>query len=157
MLRDLWSQLRGGRMQTSGESPELRSEPINPKWVTAGSPMARAAVLTESADGRMRSGIWECTAGRFEWHFEFDETIQILEGEVHVEANGRTIVLTAGSQAYFPYGLSTRWHVPKYVKKAFTHRVPGRLMRAARRVGSKIFQQAMLLVMTHDLVTAASL
>ena len=56
MLRDLWSQLRGGRMQMSGEVPVLRNEPINPAWVLDGSPEARAAVLTESSDGRMRSG-----------------------------------------------------------------------------------------------------
>ncbi len=160
MLRDLWSQLRGGRMQMSGESPELKADPINPAWVTDGAPVARAAVLTESADGRMRSGIWECTAGRFDWHFAFDETVQILEGEVHVESNGRLIVLTPGSQAYFPFGLSTRWYVPKYVKKAFTHRVPGRLMRAARTVGSRIFQPVVAAAaLSHDwvAVTATSL
>ena len=67
-------------MQMSGETPLLKADPINPAWITDGAPVARAAVLTESADGRMRSGIWDCTAGRFEWHFAFDETVQILEG-----------------------------------------------------------------------------
>lgn len=146
-------------MQMGGGAPELRVSPIEARWITEGAPLARCAVLTESADGRMRSGIWDCTAGRFEWHFDFDETVQILEGEVHVEANGRLITLTAGSQAYFPFGLRTRWHVPKYVKKAFTHRSPGRLMRLARRVGAQLFQPALVAIALSELdaVTAMSL
>ena len=84
--------------------------------------------------------------------------MQILEGEVHVEAAGRLITLTPGASAYFPYGLRTRWHVPKYVKKAFTHRCPGRLMRLARRVGAQLFQPLFVAVaLSEELVTAASL
>lgn len=145
-------------MQMSGEPPVLRDQPITPAWILDGDPRARAAILTESRDGRMRSGVWECTAGRFEWHFDFDETVQILEGEVHVEAAGRQITLTAGSSAYFPYGLRTRWHVPAYVKKAFTHRCPGRLMRLARQLGTRLFQPLLIAAaFSEELVTAACL
>ena len=34
--------------------------------------------------------MWDCTAGRFYWYYDFDETAHILEGEATItDANGR--------------------------------------------------------------------
>ncbi|WP_227590544.1 cupin domain-containing protein, partial [Klebsiella aerogenes] len=36
-------------------------------------------MLSWSADGSASTIVWQCTEGRFEWHYDFDETILILE------------------------------------------------------------------------------
>lgn len=138
MVRDLLAAMRGSPMQSAAAPEALADSPINPAWVKEGSPVARAQLLTQSADARIKSGVWDCTAGRFTWIFEFDEVVQILEGEVRVESNGETRVLRAGATAFFPYGLQTHWHVPKYVKKFFTQRHPSRVVQLARRVGALV-------------------
>lgn len=138
MLQDLLALVRGGKMQSAPMPQSLESAPIKPEWIKEGSPQARASFLTVSSDARIRSGVWETTAGKFDWIFDFDEVVQILEGEVHVESKGEVKILTAGSTAFFPLGLKTHWHVPKYVKKFFIHRYPTRVSQLARKVRSKL-------------------
>ena len=115
---------------------DLASHPIDPSWVREGNPVARAVTLTESPDGLLTTGLWDCTAGRFIWIYGLDEIVHILEGEVHVDDGTRTHHLVPGSILYLPHGLETTWTVPKYVKKMFVMRTarPGRVRRLARAV-----------------------
>jgi uncharacterized cupin superfamily protein len=32
--------------------------------------------------------IWACTEGKFDWYYDFDETIIVLEGSVVLESEG---------------------------------------------------------------------
>ena len=64
---------------------ELRSAPIEPSWIIEGHPMARNALLSRSEDGTASTIVWECTEGKFNWYYDFDETIRILEGSVVLE------------------------------------------------------------------------
>ena len=108
--------------QTDDEIPEM---PIEPSWITEGSPLARGTILAQSADKLVSTGIWSCTAGKFRWEFTWDEFVHVLEGEaVITEEGGETYTLRAGETAHFPIGLKTQWHVPRFVKKAFTIRTP---------------------------------
>jgi uncharacterized protein len=111
---------------------QLESMPVPPDWVRQGAPQASAVTLTESRDKRYRSGVWECTAGVFDWHFALDEIVHILDGEVFIEYEGTRLHLKPGDVAHFPAGTSTRWHVPSYVRKFFTHREPHRVERVLR-------------------------
>ncbi len=157
MIRDLWQALRGTDMQSAARPDALASQPINPDWVREGKPEARATLLTQT--NKARAGVWECTAGKFDWTFDVDETVFILEGEVHVESEGKTQVLAAGSTAFFPCGLTTRWFVPKYVKKFFTHHLPGRVHQMAARVGSLVRKTLMIfvaLLMSPELLEASA-
>ena len=43
--------------------------------------MARVKSLSRSGDDTAWTDIWDCTAGTFEWRYEIDETVHILEGE----------------------------------------------------------------------------
>ncbi|MBI1913312.1 MAG: cupin domain-containing protein [Planctomycetes bacterium] len=104
---------------------ELAPMPIDPAWIEEGTPMARGTVLMQSKDKLLSSGFWSCTAGKFQWVFSWDEFVHILEGEVTIhEEGGATHTLKAGDVAHFPRGLTTHWHVPKFVKKFFTLRTP---------------------------------
>jgi uncharacterized protein len=102
--------------------------PITPDWIVEGKPDARGTILLQSADKRVSSGFWECTAGQFQWIFGWDEFIHVLEGEVTIrEQDGPTHTLRAGDSAHFPLGLKTHWTVPRYVRKFFVLRSPGAL------------------------------
>jgi uncharacterized cupin superfamily protein len=117
---------------------DLADAPIAPEAVLAGAPVARSREITRSADGRISTHLWDCSAGRFRWYFWTDEIVHILEGEVHVDDEaGRSFVLRAGDVAHFPTGATTVWHVPEYVRKLAFHRAPGlraRVMRKLRRL-----------------------
>ena len=104
---------------------ELPDMPIEASWILDGNPTARGTVLLQSRDKCVSSGLWECTAGKFQWVFAWDEFVHVLQGEVTItEEGGETYTLGAGDCAHFPLGLKTHWHVPKYVKKVFTIRTP---------------------------------
>jgi uncharacterized protein len=115
---------------------DLSLDPIEPSWIKQGAPVARCLTLSESPDGLLTAGLWDCTAGTFRWIFRSDEIVHILEGEVRVHDDGQTHVLVPGSVAYFPRGRETVWEVPTYVKKSFTLRGPHRSL--VRRAGSLV-------------------
>jgi uncharacterized cupin superfamily protein len=101
--------------------------PIDPSDIEEGAPVARYLPYSESPDKRLSSGLWECSAGKFKVVFSVDEIVHIVDGEVTVrEANeGAAYTLGAGDTAYFPLGLVTHWHVPRFVRKFYVVRVPG--------------------------------
>lgn len=112
---------------------DLDAAPIEPSWVLAGVPVARAKTLAATADGRSETALWDCTAGQFRWHFGVDETVHVLAGEVVVTSpSGATSTLREGDVAFFPAGTSSVWTVESYVKKlAFLRDGRGPLRRAA--------------------------
>ena len=103
---------------------DLTPLPIEPAWIKAGAPFARAITLSQSPDSLLTAGLWDCTAGTFTWIFGMDEIVHILEGEVRVREGNITHHLVPGSVAYFPRGVETVWEVHHYVKKSFIHRAP---------------------------------
>lgn len=102
----------------------MKDRPIDPNWIIEGSPVARAADHARSQDDSAVSAVWDCTAGTFRWYFHWDETVVILEGEVHVTAeDGSSYTLRAGDMGYFAARTWSTWHVDNYVKKvAFIRR-----------------------------------
>ena len=112
----------------SAETPAgtLPDMPIEPSWIKEGNPVARGAVLTQSADKRVSSGLWSCEPGQFEWTFSWDEFVHVLEGEVDITAEGseHTQTLRAGDMAHFPLGTKAHWHVKQAIRKFFVIRTP---------------------------------
>jgi uncharacterized cupin superfamily protein len=102
----------------------MKPAPIEPDWIIAGAPEARIAEHSQSADSAAMTAIWDCTAGAFRWYFAWDETVMILEGEVHVtDEKGVERVLKAGDIAYFAGKTWATWRVDNYVRKiAFLRR-----------------------------------
>jgi len=69
--------------------------------------------------------VWDCTAGRFNWFYDIDETICVVEGSVIVrDHRGSTRKLMAGDTAFFPAGSSAEWTVEEYVRKIAFLRLP---------------------------------
>jgi len=82
-----------------------------------GDPVVRALERLASADGRIASGVWDSTAGKHQFQFDFDEILYFVEGEVHVTASGRTYTFRAGDVAFVPAGVQMSWDVPRYIRK----------------------------------------
>lgn len=125
----------------SSHGMDMKDAPINPDWILSGTPHARAADHSRSRDRASSTAMWDCTAGEFRWFFGWDETVYILEGEVHVTAeNGTISVLRSGDVAYFRAGTWATWRVDNYVRKvAFMRRPFPTMLALAYRVWNKIF------------------
>lgn len=103
----------------------LKAAPVDPSWIISGNPVARVAEHSRSADDAAQTAIWDCTAGEFRWFFHWDETVMILEGEVHVTADdGVVTILRAGDIGYFAGGTWATWRIDHYVKKIAFLRKP---------------------------------
>jgi uncharacterized cupin superfamily protein len=99
--------------------------PLAAESIREGKPEAFGAVLVQSDDKRVSSGLWECSPGRFTWDFVWDEFVHLHAGHVKITTpDGQQIELKAGDFATFPRGLKTEWHVLEKVRKTFTVRTP---------------------------------
>lgn len=97
---------------------KLVAAPIPKKWILEGKPEARSAVLSRSPDNAAVTVVWETTKGVFRWHFQIDETINVLDGEVFVtDQDHREHRLGPGDVAYFPAGTWSTWRVPDHLRK----------------------------------------
>lgn len=121
---------------------ELLPAPIPPHWVIEGAPRAHSKRLATSADGTSSVVAWSCTPGRFRWHYDVDETLHIISGEIFVtDEKGQSRRLGAGDMVFFPAGSTSLWHVTKDVRKlAFCrHAVPppiGFALRAWKKLAA---------------------
>jgi hypothetical protein len=103
----------------------LVSNPINAAWILDGRPQARIELISSSADGTASTYFWDCTAGRFNWFYSFDETFHVLEGEVVLkDPAGRSHRVAPGDTVFFPAGSNAEWSVDKYVRKLAFCRTP---------------------------------
>lgn len=118
------------------DSHGLRPAPIPRAWILEGAPAARDKCLTGSSDHLAATFMWDCTAGRFNWFYDVDEAIHVLEGSAVVEdAAGVSRLLQAGDTLLFPAGSRYQWTVPHYIRKmAFLHSPLSRELRVIRTI-----------------------
>ena len=75
---------------------------------------------TESEIAEMsKNPTWECGVSEFDWHYDSKETCILLNGEVTVEYDGKSVSFGPGDYVEFPEGLSCVWKVTKPVKKHY--------------------------------------
>ncbi|SNB68052.1 Predicted enzyme of the cupin superfamily [Arboricoccus pini] len=126
----------------------FKPAPIEAEWIVEGQPLAQSAIVSGSTDGMGHTMVWECTAGTFDWHFHFEETIRVLSGEVIVtDEDGRVHRLSAGDTAFFRGGSRARWHIPDHLRKlAFNRRVPpSAIVQAWRAIlGYRLIMRAVM-------------
>jgi uncharacterized cupin superfamily protein len=97
---------------------DLTPRPIEPSWIIDGKPVASACTLSQSADGTATTIVWHCTEGKFNWYYDFDETILILEGSIVLENDTmRPKRYGPGDVIFFKDGAHAKWHVEGHVKK----------------------------------------
>jgi|SRR6185312_739254 len=129
--RAAWARSQNERPRDYGLEPA----PIPADWILEGSPLTRARKLADSTDGRAFTVMWDCTASRFNWFYDVDETICVLEGSVILtDPQGQRHSLHPMDTFLFPNGSRYHWNVPVYVRKlAFIHvPLPAKLQYARR-------------------------
>ena len=105
-------------VETSHCNVDLKPSPIKPHWIIEGNPEAREHVLSTSACGTTKTIIWSCTEGKFNWYYDVDETIMILEGSIVLESDGMPPRrFGAGDVILFRDGAQVKWHVEGHVRK----------------------------------------
>jgi uncharacterized protein len=104
---------------TTPTTDGLNPSSITADWILEGKPETRSKELARSHDRTSHSMVWDCTAGRFDWHYNKDETLVILSGEAFIrsEKDGEERRIGTGDFVFFPAGASATWRVPKYIKK----------------------------------------
>jgi uncharacterized protein len=102
----------------SPEDVELDPEPIPQDWILSGTPVARSRNLSRSRDLTSSMVVWDCTAGRFHWHYTQDETIVVVSGEAFMmNENGEERRFGPGDVAFFPAGTTRTWRVAHHIRK----------------------------------------
>jgi uncharacterized protein len=105
-------------IETGHCNVDLKPSPIEPSWILEGNPQACSHRLSTSACGTATTLIWSCTEGKFNWYYDVDETIMILEGSVLLECDGMPPKrYGVGDVIFFRDGAHAKWHVEGYVKK----------------------------------------
>ena len=105
-------------IETTNLDVTLSPRPIEPSWITEGNPVAQWHVLSRSVDGLATTMIWECSEGRFNWYYDFDETVLILEGSIVLESDGMPPTrYSKGDVIFFKDGAHAKWHVEGRVRK----------------------------------------
>ncbi len=126
----------------SANDLELKPAPINPEWILEGAPLARNALLSQSDDGAAFTLVWDCTAGVFDWNYDIDETVFVIDGSVVVmDKQGGSVHLKQGDTAFFPAGSKALWRVESYVRKiAFCRKPPHPSYLVARNIAKSLLR-----------------
>lgn len=70
--------------------------------------------------GNNRSGIWECTPGRFERQLVNAEVMHILAGAcTFTPTGGETLEITAGDTLFFPAHTTGVWDIRQTLRKVY--------------------------------------
>jgi uncharacterized protein len=133
------------RIEVANIALKLTPSPIEPTWIIEGNPIAQSSLLSTSEDRQAWTVVWQCSEGKFNWYYDLDETILILEGSIVLEnAAMRRTRYGPGDVIFFKEGAHAKWHVEGHVRKlAFCRRTHPVLLSFALRVLSKIKRSLM--------------
>jgi uncharacterized protein len=95
----------------------LSSAPINPGWIVSGAPIAANFEISRSKNTLTTCLLWECSPGRFRWHYNEDETILILAGRIVLDDGSGPVRMGQGDIVFFPSGTTVNWIVEEHVRK----------------------------------------
>jgi uncharacterized protein len=103
----------------------LEPAPVKRDWVLGGTPEATAKTLYRSRDWLQTIVVWECTPGRFKWHYSKEEVLFIIAGHaVLTNERGEEREFGPGDTVSFPAGVSCTWLVKDRVRKVAVVREP---------------------------------
>ena len=105
-------------IETATLAVNLTPRPIEPSWIIEGNPVAQCSVLSKSADGLASTMVWQCSEGKFNWYYDFDETVLILYGAIVLESGSLAPTRYGpGDVIFFRDGAQAVWHVEGHVRK----------------------------------------
>lgn len=127
-------------IEVANTTSKMTPSPIERSWIIEGNPAAQSSLLSKSADGQAWTVVWQCSAGKFHWYYDIDETILILEGAIIIKSDGMPPTRYGpGDVIFFKEGAHAKWQVEGRVRKlAFCRKTQPVLLNFAARVFSKI-------------------
>lgn len=95
--------------------------PATPVPVPVGSPVSNIRVRSISVpDSTTRTGLWECTPGRWRRQVVLAEYCYFLEGDcTFTPDNGEPVEIRAGDALFFPANTAGIWDVRSLAKKLY--------------------------------------
>jgi hypothetical protein len=94
--------------------------PIDPAKVLTGSPAEKVQVLYADPRDEFLVGLWECTAGSWRCHFDEEEYVRLISGEVRLtDRDGGTVLFRPGDSFHVPSGFAGTWENVSDVRKIF--------------------------------------
>src|SRR5690242_805051 len=109
----------------AADTATVKPASVVPSWILTGKPETRAKQLSRSKDRTSYTMVWDCTAGRFNWHYDVDETLVVLSGEAFVTYDGgEESRIGPGDVVFFPAGCTATWRVTNYIRKVAFLRQP---------------------------------
>ena len=101
---------------SDADAAALELEELGPLQPPVGTPLdeemtTAGQVFWESEDGRIRTGVWECSPGRFRADFNgHGRLVHVVKGTIHAIADdGEEQVLRTGDTATFPPAWKGVW------------------------------------------------
>jgi uncharacterized cupin superfamily protein len=127
-------------IEVANTAVDLTSSPIDPAWIIEGDPIAQSKILSTSADRLASTIVWQCSEGKFDWYYDCDETILILEGSIVLESETlRPARYGPGDTIFFKYGAHAKWYVDDHVRKiAFCRKTQPVMLGFLVRVISRV-------------------
>jgi uncharacterized cupin superfamily protein len=111
------------RFDPAAITPERGAPP--PERVLAGSPRFTTWNLEETPDGKVFSGIWEATPGKWRVAYDEWEFCSILSGRSIVQADGGTPqTFGPGDHLVIRPGFAGTWEVVETTRKVYVIRLP---------------------------------
>jgi len=100
--------------------PHASTSPL-PEWpaedIVSGNRQHSGQLLFEDKARGLSAGIWEQGANESRWmDYPVNEFMLVLEGEVVIVEEGRTVSIKAGESFILPKGLRCRWTQPGHVQ-----------------------------------------
>ena len=129
-------------VMATAATADLDPAPIPTSWILEGTPEATRKQFVRTDDRNSYIVAWDCTPGRFTWHYNEDETLVVLSGEAFITTEeGEERRLAPGDMAFFPAGTSAIWRVTRRIRKVAVvrHTVPLSLVFGLR-VWNKILR-----------------
>lgn len=88
--------------------------------IASGSRKQNGLMLFEDKARGLSAGVWEQGANESHWmNYPVNEFMAVLEGEVVIVEEDRSVSIKAGESFIIPKGLRCRWTQPGHVKKFF--------------------------------------
>lgn len=77
-------------------------------------------VFTLDQSKRLGCGIMEMTETTFDWTLSYDEISYVIEGELHININGKKVIVKQGELVHIPKDSTIQFCVPNYAKFMYT-------------------------------------
>ncbi len=105
----------------SEQTTDAIDKPFDSNNVKQGNPKQQVWNHFLGDNDRVKSGMWDCTAGVFVGPMNNQiEFCHILEGEARIDtADGQSRTVKAGDAFVMDNGLQPVWHIEKYIKKHY--------------------------------------